>query len=142
MEAYWDALEDLIREGGFDVLGHVDLIRKNNPRDRWFSSGGRRYRGRIGEIARRIGEAGLVVETNTGGWNRGRIADTYPSPALLRLLGEQGTPVILTADAHRVEELGGHYEDARRLLMGAGYTRTVLFEGRKDGRPLWSEDAL
>jgi histidinol-phosphatase (PHP family) len=142
MEAYWDALEDMIREGGFDILGHVDLIRKNNPQERWFSLGGRRYRRRIGEIARLIGEAGLVAEANTGGWNRGRITDTYPSPALLRLLGEKGTPLVLTADAHRVEELGGHYEDARRMLINAGYTQTMLFEGRKDGRPLWIGEPL
>jgi histidinol-phosphatase (PHP family) len=142
MEAYWDALEGLIREGGFDVLGHTDLIRKNNPRERWFSLEGRRYRKRIEEIARRVGEAGLVAEANTGGWNRGRITDTYPSPALLRLFGEREIPLVLTADAHRVEELGGHYEDARRILMDAGYTRTVRFGGKKDGRPLWMGEPL
>ena len=29
--AYWDSVAAMIRAGGFEILGHVDLIKKNNP---------------------------------------------------------------------------------------------------------------
>jgi histidinol-phosphatase (PHP family) len=146
METYWDALDDMIREGGFDILGHADVVKKNNPREAWFSMAGRWLK-RMEAAAEAVGEAvrsggGPAVEVNTGGLNRGKTADTYPSLPFLRLLKARGAPVIITADAHRKEELGGHYDDARETLLQAGYTHTLFFEGRQAGRPVWKEETL
>jgi histidinol-phosphatase (PHP family) len=142
METYWDTLEDMIREGGFDILGHADLIKKNNPRQRWFSMEGESYHRRLQRAASAIADTAVTVEANTGGLIRGSTPDTYPSLPFLRLLGEKDVPVIITADAHRAESLGGHYEEARRTLLAAGYTHAVLFEGRKGGGPVWRREPL
>jgi histidinol-phosphatase (PHP family) len=130
METYWDTLERMIRAGGFDILGHMDLVKKNNRREEWFSLTGGRYTGKARSLAALIARSGIVAEVNTGGLNRGRTEDTYPSREILAFLREQGVPVTITADAHRVSDLGGHYEDARRTLLEAGYARAVLFEGK------------
>ncbi|MDR1956295.1 MAG: histidinol-phosphatase [Treponema sp.] len=142
MEAYWDAVEGMIRTGGFDILGHADLIKKNNPQGRWFSLESPGYQRRIQGIAETLGASSIVVEVNTGGINRYRIPDTYPSLAMLRRLQAKHVPVIITADAHRAEDLDGHYEEARETLLQAGYTHMVLFQGSSQGRPCWREEAL
>jgi histidinol-phosphatase (PHP family) len=138
METYWDALEQMIRAGGFDILGHMDLVKKNNRREEWFSLTGGRYLGKVRSLAARIARSGIVVEVNTGGLNRGKTKDVYPSREILALLRELRVPVTITSDAHRVPDLGGHYEDARRALSEAGYSGTVLFEGK--GK--WTEEEL
>ncbi|MDR2110708.1 MAG: histidinol-phosphatase [Spirochaetaceae bacterium] len=140
--AYWDSLDEMILAGGFDILGHADLVKKNNPGQKWFSTGGPDYRRRLEKTAAITAEAGITVEVNTGGLNRGRIPETYPSLEMLRLLGAKKVPLTITADAHRVGELGGHYGEARRTIMAAGYTGTMFFEGRREGRPVWRAEAL
>jgi histidinol-phosphatase (PHP family) len=142
MQAYWDAQEEMIALGGFDILGHADLVKKNNRNGRWFNAESPSYSGRFSEIARAAGHSGLVVEINTGGLNRGRIADTYPSAALLRLLRKNQVPILISSDAHRAEDLDGHYDTARRVLLEAAYTSHVLFQGRKAGRALWRSGDL
>jgi histidinol-phosphatase (PHP family) len=142
MECYWDAVEDLIRAGGFDLLGHADLIKKNNAGSQYFSPEGPAYRARLEKAASLAAQSGVVVEVNTGGMTRGWIGEPYPGPALLRLLGEKEVPLTITADAHRAEHLGSRYDDARRAMREAGYTRQYLFGGRRDRRPVWTAEPL
>jgi histidinol-phosphatase (PHP family) len=140
LSAYWDAVMEMITLGGFDIVGHLDLVRKNNKQERWFKVENQDYMLRAEEIARAVSCAGLVVEVNTGGINRGYISDTYPSLAVLRLLRQYKVPVMISADAHRSDDLDGHYKEARQILLEAGYNSHFLFEGRKNGKPVWTEE--
>jgi histidinol-phosphatase (PHP family) len=142
VELYWDALEDMIRTGGFDILGHMDLIKKNNPNHEWFPMESDGYRRRIRQAAVQAGRSGVVAEVNTGGLIRGKTRDLYPSQELLLLLQAEGVPVTISSDAHEPAHLGGHYETARQELIRAGYGTIVFFEGKKDGKTVWSEEYL
>jgi histidinol-phosphatase (PHP family) len=152
LNAYWNNVMEMITLGGFDIVGHLDLVRKNHKsgrspafqerQGRWFEVENADYMQRAEEIIRAISSAGLVVEANTGGLNRGYITDTYPSLAVLRLLHRYKIPVMVSADAHRAIDLDGHYREARQILLDAGYTSHVLFEGRKNGKPIWTEQPL
>jgi histidinol-phosphatase (PHP family) len=142
MERYWDAVEGMIRAGGFDILGHIDIVKKNNSREQWFSPGGEAYKKRLTRITGLAARSGAVVEINTGGLNRGKLREPCPSQKLLELLRGENVPVTVTADAHEARHLGGHYETARQTLIAAGYTHALLFEGRREGRPVWTADAL
>jgi histidinol-phosphatase (PHP family) len=139
LSAYWDNVMEMITLGGFDIVGHLDLVRKNHRQYRQFKIENINYMQRVEEIARAISSAGLVVEANTGGLNRGYITDTYPSLAVLRLLHRYNIPVMISADAHRAVDLDGHYSEARQILLDAGYISHILFEGRKNGKPIWTE---
>ncbi|MDR0683702.1 MAG: histidinol-phosphatase [Spirochaetaceae bacterium] len=141
-DRYWDCMERMIYKGGFDIIAHADIVKKNNKDDKWFSTTDDHYIKRLERIACVIAESGLVTEVNTGGLNRGVTVEPYPSPHLLRLLQKKGVPVMINADAHRPEDLGGFYGDARRLLLETGFTRHCLFQGRLDGKPIWKSEAL
>ena len=141
MHAYWDAAAEMTALGGFDILGHIDLVKKNNQDGRWFDNESEACRLRAAEIAR-LAAAGLTVELNTGGLNRNRTRDTYPSPSFLRLFRERRVPALITADAHCAEDLDGHYDTALQTLLEAGYTEHALFAGRKNGRALWDPAEL
>jgi histidinol-phosphatase (PHP family) len=109
---------------------------------RWFEVENADYMQKVEEIARAISAAGLVIEANTGGINRGYIKDTYPSFAILPLMHKYKIPVMISADAHNPNDIDGHYREARQILLNAGYTKHVLFEGRKNGKPIWTERPL
>ena len=123
----------MIALGGFDILGHADLPRKTNGNGRWFDPEREAYRLRTAEIASAARAAGLVVEVNTGGLNRGYLRSPYPSPPFLRLFREQRVPAIVTADAHCAADLDGHYGEALLALTDAGYACHALFEGTHRG---------
>ena len=131
----------MAREGGFDILGHLDLVKKNNRDNAFFSPESPACREAAAHAAAVIREAqkehGFAVEINTGALARGTYPDTYPSTALLRLL--PGIPFIITTDAHCPEHVGAGYERAIANLREAGYTESAFFEGRSaDGKPEWS----
>ena len=135
VEAYLKAEEIMISAGGFDVLGHPDLVKINNSRPenlgkKMFSEDSGFYRKKISLLAEIAAEKGVTSELNTGGLNRGRISECYPSLAFLKLFREHAVPIVINADAHRAEDLDGHYEEARKTMLAAGYTEMALFEGR------------
>ena len=142
LESYWSSVEAMIRAGGFDVLAHPDVIKKNNSftdgrKGRLFSEEDDFYRKKTAAAASLLTGTGIVAEINTGGINRGKIRDCYPSPNFLKLFRENNTPMVINADAHTAEDLDGHYDEARLALLAAGYAETALFEGRKNGRAVW-----
>jgi len=137
MHAYWDAVLEMVSLGGFDIVGHLDLVKKRNAAHRFFNME-TEYMRRAAEVAQVIATGGYVVEVNTGGMNRGSITETYPSPEILRLLRQHNTPVMITADAHNANDLDGHYPAARQTLLDAGYTSYVVFAGRDGGKPVWA----
>jgi histidinol-phosphatase (PHP family) len=139
---YWETAAEMIRSGGFDILGHLDLVKKNNPGGRWFSAAAPSLPEQAAALIPLVAGAGCVVEVNTGGMNRGLFDEPYPSPRLLSLLREAAVPVIITADAHRTAHLGGHYREARDALLKAGYRQVSVFEGRRAGKPVWKSEEI
>jgi len=143
MHAYWDAVVEMVNLGGFDILGHLDLVRKHNGRDRWFDAEGKEYLGRAEEAVRAASRAGIVAEISTGGMNRGFLVEPLPSAPILRLMKRYGVPVTVTADAHRRDDVAGHYRQAAEFLAYAGYACHAVFEGRSAaGSPIWRERPL
>jgi histidinol-phosphatase (PHP family) len=146
--AYYDANCRCIRRGGFDILAHPDLIKKNNGDGAVFSPEDPSYIARLEETAGELAAARIsadrrpVAEINTGGMIRKRISEPYPSPVMLGFFKERNIPLVINADAHAVDHLGGYYEEARQAMLKAGYDSALLFEGRKDGKALWREDPL
>ena len=142
IESYWTEVESMIKDGGFDILAHIDLIKKNNFDEKYFSLENPPYLSHTKAIASFLSGSSIVAEINTGGLNRNKTKDTYPSLSVLRQLKEKNVPVIITADAHKAEHLGGNYETAKETLLKARYTKTVFFEGKQNNNSVWTEDDL
>jgi histidinol-phosphatase (PHP family) len=137
VNSYWDSVEALIRAGGFEVLGHADLIKKNNGENRFFSEAAEFYCRRCESAAALAAKYNVTAEINTGGMNRKKTAAPYPSRYLLKAFLKNRVPMVINADAHRIEDLDGHYDDAVKTLLAAGYTETKVFGGKNGGRPVW-----
>lgn len=128
VEDYWKSVAGMIRAGGFDILGHIDLIRRNNPGGLYFDEGARSYADVAMEAIDALAGTGIVVEINTGAMARGKLDSPYPTAWILKELRARGVAVCVDADAHAPSHLAAHREAALRLAADAGY-RTLRILG-------------
>jgi histidinol-phosphatase (PHP family) len=134
---YYAYVRELVERFKPPVLAHLDLIKKNNPGQKYFREEDPWYRGLIRGLIPAIAEARTIVEVNTGGIARGRTDTVYPSPWILKLLREADVPLMLNSDAHVPENLDAWFGPARALIREAGYTRLrVLRPGGWETTPV------
>jgi histidinol-phosphatase (PHP family) len=123
---YFLTLGEAARSGLFDILAHPDLVKVWGPERPQPAGDLRRYY----ELAiEGIAESGIAVEVSTAGLRK-RARELYPAPAFLELCLEAGTPVALSSDAHRPEDVGADYEQALELLERLGVGELCVFERR------------
>ncbi len=120
---YLDTLDHLCRTVSFDLICHLDLIKKFGKR----SSGD--FTAAMDPLLALVREKGLVVEVNTSGLDH-PIAEIYPSQSLLKACRAKGIPVTLGSDAHAPEAVGGHLAEGFSAVVAAGYESLTGFTRR------------
>jgi histidinol-phosphatase (PHP family) len=136
-EDYYARLGELIEGGGFDILGHFDLVKKNNGDGRWFDENSPGYLDAAIGAARLLKDKNIVVEINVGGISRGKVKSPYPSLPILRELHANGVRVTFSADAHAPQHLGANLDIARELARTAGYTSVAILT-----KGVWTETGI
>lgn len=128
---YYRQIENMVRIGGFDFIGHLDLIKKHNRELGLFSEAESWYRNAVNAVLDAVAAAGQIVEVNTGAIARGYTDEPYPSPWILNICAERGIPITLNSDAHKPSWVEFGFEAARNIIRDAGYTRGMaLIEGK------------
>lgn len=118
---YWRAVGAMAAEGGFDILGHFDLVKKNNAACGLFDESEAWYRDAAMEALEAVAGSGAVIEVNSGGIARGKIADCYPSDWLLSEMRSRGLRLTVCADAHHPDHyasMSHGYAALRRAGIG------------------------
>ena len=128
-ETYYSAVAELIESNLFDIISHLDLMKKykKNLRD------GSEYREEkfnslIGAIVELLENHDSVIELNTGG-ARKPVAEFYPEEDILRRTKNLG--IVLGSDSHHPDEVGHQFDIALKKLKELGYTHLVRFTKRK-----------
>ncbi len=104
-----------------DLVGHFDLIVKNNADGRFFDEDDKRYRYSAIEALEACLELAPVFELNMGGIYRRYRETPYPATFLLKELLHRGGRIALSADAHATEALAFRFTDAKELLRDIGF---------------------
>ncbi|MBW8332512.1 MAG: histidinol-phosphatase HisJ family protein [Prolixibacteraceae bacterium] len=120
---YFELIQQAAMSGLFDIIGHLDLIKKfriypESNQNKLFE-----------DTIRTIKKHDLVVELNTGGIDR-PCADYTPGPKLLEMCYRHNVPVTLSSDAHNAGQIARHFESAIELLTQIGYHEIVGFKNR------------
>lgn len=126
---YFTLLEDAVKSGLFDCMAHVDLYQRYG-----FQHYGEEllhvHRGVAEPIFREMARRGMGLEINTSSRRRG-IQQFHPFPDVIATAKEAGVTVFTVgSDAHSLEDLGSHIEEALELLARYGLTNHV-FEQRR-----------
>ncbi len=140
MNSYYDAQAEMTALGGFEILGHADLIKKNCMGKNLWQKEEEICRQK--EIAAAAGKTGIIAEVNTGGINRKKINEVFPSLTFLKFFRENNVPVIITSDAHRAEHIKGNYDIAVQTLLSAGFSDHVSILRKRNKRIIYTKDKL
>lgn len=121
VEAYFGRVGEMAAASRPDIVGHFDIVKKNNRDGRFFSEEEPWYRAAALGALETVAAAGSILEINTGGIVRNTSGALFPSPFLLREALRLEIPVMVTADAHRPEHLDGHFRETAALLRELGF---------------------
>lgn len=131
VQAYFSTQRDMIRLGGFEILGHADVIRRRNGVLHFFDEEEQWYKDELKETADAIAKSGVIVEINTGGMARGNTTTPYPSPYFLSLLAKLDVPITINSDVHNAGFLDYGFDLAREEARKAGYGETTYLTKSK-----------
>lgn len=120
---YFDLIKGAAASGLFDLIGHLDVVKKFGHRPA--SDPTDLYR----EVVGTLKQAGLAIEVSTAGLRK-PVGELYPAPALLAECARQGVPATLGSDSHKPSEVGIQFDRAIDALRAAGYSQIVRFQGR------------
>lgn len=118
---YFEAERKMLELGKFEILGHADLIKKNNPVLHFFDENESWYKEELKLTAKAAARAGVVAEINTGAIARGLLDDVYPSAQFLEYFKDEGVPICINSDAHFADKIDCAWDRASLAAKKAGY---------------------
>jgi histidinol-phosphatase (PHP family) len=127
-EAYFQQVVRLAEGGDFDVLGHIDLIKRDAFKFGKPYDGPEPYADLIRTALRAVVERGKGIEINT---SRKGLSEPCPSLEILRWYRELGGEILtFGSDAHTAGDIGADFDVAIEMARTAGFTRVARFEKR------------
>lgn len=123
-EKYYEIIEKSIKSGLFDIIGHIDVIKKFGYRPV------KNIHYLLDRVSDLLREADLCMEVNTSGFYA-PAEEFYPGVDMLKLCYNKRIPVTLGSDAHRPADVGRDLKKAAALLKEIGYREIAVFKGRK-----------
>lgn len=137
VESYYGLIREMVQTACPDVIGHFDVIKKNNPRERYFSETEPWYKEAVFETLDVIAASQRILEVNTGGIVRKRTDALYPSPWILERCLALDIPVTLSSDAHMPEHVTAGFDGAADVLWEIGFREVYQLSSTGWGaRPL------
>lgn len=130
LRRYLEDLLSIARQGDFDSLGHLDLI-KRYAAEQGVSIRAESEEELVREILRTLVKRGKGLEINTSGL-RQAVKETFPSMTILRWYREEGGEILTVgSDAHRRQDVGTGLAQAEEMALAAGFRYTGHFRKRK-----------
>jgi histidinol-phosphatase (PHP family) len=125
---YFDEVLAAIRSGLFDVIGHLDFVKRYlipHVTPDQLASAPELYE----PLLRALVESGMGLEVNTSGLRQAP-GETYPAAWVVRRYRELGgRAVTVGSDAHRVDHFAVGLPQGYRIVAGAGLNQLTFRRG-------------
>lgn len=121
--SYFELVWDLCQSGLFDIVGHIDVVKKfgyrptDNLEPYWIKT------------ARLLRETDTCLELNTAGRDA-PVGEFYPGRQFLEICFSEGAAITMGSDAHSSQQVGRYFPEALELLKSVGYRELTVFEKR------------
>ncbi len=107
---YFEVLINGIQTGLFDVVGHLDLIKRpgfpvmdTNRKD-------------VEKVLAAVKAKGMSIELNTSGLRK-HIGEIYPAMKIIEMVIKKQIPIAMASDAHRPEHVGYRFDQLLNRLF-------------------------
>ena len=105
VEEYYRTVANLVPKTHATIIGHFDLIDKQNERTPFFDETHPRCRRAWQAAADSLLACGIPFEINTGAISRGYKTVPYPAPEMREYIRSRGGTFLAASDSHRAETL-------------------------------------
>lgn len=114
---YWNKICATSQSGLFTFMAHLDLPRKVGlgTDETWMET--------ERQVIAQIASHGTPIEINTG-----LHPEPYPSRRILDHIAAHNIPVLISDDAHNVDQIGRHFADAERLIGEVGIKNRISLQ--------------
>lgn len=124
---YFETVSLLPKKKDFDIIGHFDLITKNNEKGNFIDVSSKEYLYSGYEAIHALEGKIPLFEVNTGAIARGYMKTPYPQFEFLQEFKKCGFGVVITSDCHNKDFLDCYFEESRNMLISAGFkSRFIL----------------
>jgi HisJ family histidinol phosphate phosphatase len=132
---YFGCVRRMIGTGFYDVVGHLELVRKFDRRgddgtSAWFGAVEDVYAEELEQTIRLAADAGIVLEYNTAGRDIA-IGRPYLSDDAVRACVRYGVAIALSSDTHVPKHVGRYFDDAVATLRRLGVRELVAVRDRR-----------
>ena len=134
---YYESLGNMALTIQPDIIGHMDIIKKNNADNRFFDDQEPWYQEAAGTCLDKIKASGSIIEVNTGGMIRYGDRCLYPERWLMETILAKEIPITLNGDSHTTEGICYAYEEVLTLLKKVGFKAIMV---RKKGS--WAQESI
>lgn len=120
VDTYWENMYACVSSGLFDIIGHLDLINRLIPKNKF------NHFEKQKEIIDIIKKNNTVMELNTSGY-RYKNKEQFPSIEILKYAKEKNVKIVISSDAHNIERLNCDFDKAEKILLDMDYTNRFRF---------------
>ncbi len=125
-KCYYEAVASIPQYGDFDIIGHFDLMTKNNEKMGYLDTTSREYLHCAFETIHALKGKIPLFEVNTGGVGRGYRSTPYPQMEILKEFRNCGFGAVISSDCHNKDFLDCNFADAEQMLESAGFTHIFV----------------
>jgi len=119
-ELYYRTLQEAIATNLFDSVGHLDVIKKFNPKFGYIDETSAWYRALIDETLELMQQHQTMLEINTGGFNH-LPQQQYPSDWIVEEAELRSIPIIMGSDSHSPQTIGQHFDKIALKFCGSTF---------------------
>lgn len=117
LKTYFETVQAAAGTGWFDIVGHLDVVKKHNTGNRYFFESDPFYKTLVRDTLDIIRQRNVKMEINTAGFNH-PVNAPYPSPWVVREAMEMGIPIVLSSDAHDPGSIGQYFHAIDDCVRG------------------------
>lgn len=122
---YFSLIEKACQCGLFDIIAHVDVIKKFGHR-----LADEKARPLFENLAKVFRQTSTCLELNTSGWDTSA-DELYPAPVFLDYFVQEDVPFTLGSDAHAPDQVARHFHRLLQILSKEGIIHAISFKNRK-----------
>ncbi|WP_193708242.1 histidinol-phosphatase [Alkalibaculum sporogenes] len=124
---YYNSIKEMVVKYEPTIIGHIDIIKKNNKGNYFFNEEEKWYKDIIVETLNVINRSNSIIEINTGGIPRYGSDCLYPSTFILEEILKNNMDITVNADSHSVEGIDFYYDEIYTIVKDIGFKRIMTF---------------
>ncbi len=115
-EEYFKVVSSVVEKTGADVIGHFDIVAKENAGGLFIDTKNIRYQKAYKDAIKVLVESGKPFEINTSRIFKGLSENPYPERAIIDEIKKMGGKFILSSDAHATSAVAFKFNEIYNLI--------------------------